>query len=103
VKRKRILRNICEYDYIIDQPTPMSQYPKSTKEAGRSSDTESATFLPKLNNQKGVPAAPVATAPEMFKKKPGVGLTSSTVTSFGSTAYATSTGPFYKKRGYAAS
>ena len=104
-KRKRILRNICEYDYIIDQPTPMSQathYPKSTKEGGRA-DSESSTFLPKLNTNQGSNTAggPLGTAPDTMKKKPG--LIGSTVSSVGSTGYATSMGPFYKKRGYAAS
>lgn len=75
LERKKLLKNICEYDYIIDQQLPQV--------AGSSPATG---FLPKLNNK------PVEYSQQnLIKKKPS------------NTGASTTMGQFYKKRGYASS
>jgi len=94
VERKKLLRNICEYDYIIDQPAPIvtGQLPNSTKE-GQNPGSNSSSFLPKLTSS---------------SIKANLNISSDKKKSFGplQTAGLTSMGPFYKqgpKRGFAQS
>ena len=81
VERKKLLKNICEYNYIIDHPSPAT----AGSQLNTIQPNAVATFLPKLQTAK--PA-------EYTLMKKNVGP---------SGASATSPGPFYKKRGQALS
>jgi hypothetical protein len=83
LERKRLLKNICEYDYIIDQPPLISH----TITPGGERNANTTSFLPKLTGNSN-------SKPTEYNqvKKRGI-----------PQGNATSMGPFYKKRGYASS
>jgi hypothetical protein len=83
LERKKLLKNICEYNYIINQP----QLSQTITPAADRNVNNTASFLPKLtgnNNSKPTEYNQVG-----IKKR---------IAGFAQ-ATATATVPFYKKRG----
>lgn len=88
-ERKKLLKNICEYNYIIDVP----QISQTITPMVERNVNNTSSFLPKLTG--GGNSKPT----EYTSMKKRGGQSGGGFTQGG----ATMTGPFYKKRGYASS